>query len=495
MSKRINIFLSIIFGSALLYFVSCKENTIDPVSFGSLTGTVFDNFNDLPLEGVEISTNPSSSIVYSDSLGHFSVEQIATGEYSFTANLVGYEKTFVNSSISAGINTDITFKIDRQVIQPDPAFTPSPATGTTKLPRDVTLTWESITPNNDSLTYDVFVYESNIQTPLIESIDKADTFLILNNLRYETTYFWQVNVRSTTGGETKGEIWSFGTLDFPDNQFAFTSNESGNFQVYSSNDSSDQKIEITRTPFNSLHPLFSNDRKEIAFSANKTLDYQIRIMDFDGSNIRQVTTLPIAGFHNNGVGFSWWPDNGGFIYSHYEYLYSIDRNGANLKVISTAPADRHYRSCDYSGGTNKIVVQTIGSLIYEGEIYLMNSDGTDTLRIVDDLPGIVENPTFSIDGKQVMYTSDITGFNSQDGRQLDTHIFILDLQTMNSVDVSGSKVAGTNDLQPKFSPDGSKIIFVNTPNTGSSDKSVMVMDVTGGDRTLLFENAEMPDWR
>ena len=478
----------------LLGLVTCRESTIDPVSFGSLSGTVIDSFNNKPLEGVEINTNPSSNVVYSDSLGNFTMQEIATGEYSFTARLNGYEKTFVNANINAGVNTEIAFKLDRQVLQPDPATNPYPKTGSQNVERNLTLTWESSTPVNDTLSFDVFVYESNIDSAVYSSINSADTFLILNDLRYETTYFWQVVVKSATGGETNGELWTFSTVGFPDNRFTFTSNESGSFQVYSSNDSSNQKIQITRTPYNSLNPRFSTNRKEIAYSANPNLDYQIHIMDFNGANIRQVTNLPIASYHNAGSGFSWWPDNGGFVYGHYEKLISIDRNGSNQKIVTNAPAERHFRSVDYSGGANKIVVQTVGSNIYDGEIYLMNLDGTDTIRLVDNLDGIIESPTFSIDGKQVMYTRDVSGFNAANGRQLDAHIFILDLQTLQEIDVSNGKSDGTNDLQPRFSPDGSKIIFVNTSNVIGSRKDVYIMNVNGSNRELLFENSEMPDW-
>ena len=74
-------------------------------------------------------------------------------------------------------------------------------------------------------------------------------------------------------------------------------------------------------------------------------------------------------------------------------------------------------------------------------------------------------------------------------------IFILDLQTMQVIDLSGNKPAGTNDLQPRFFPDGPKIIFVNTSNVLNSLKSVMVMDVNGSKRSLLFNNLEKPQWK
>ncbi len=476
-------------------FASCLEDPIQIDSFGSVSGIVTDSFNDRPLSGVEIDTNPSSSVVISDSLGAFLIPEIAVGEYSFTAQFPGYEKTFVNVTVAEGIKAEVEIKMDRQFSIPDHVTNPTPSTGAKAQPREVTLIWEGSPSIDDTLSYDVFVYESNIDSIVFSSFNLSDTFLTVDELRYETTYFWQVNAKSGTGGESKGDIWNFTTLDFPDNRFLYTSKSTGNYQICSSNDSATQAIQITRTLFNSLSPRYSTDRKEIAYTANGTLENQVYLMNYKGENNEQITNIPVAGFHSNGSEFCWWPDNGGFLYSHYDILYSIDRRGANLTPISTAPSGRHFGDLDYSGSTDKIVVQTIGSLIYEGEIYIMNSNGSDTLRIVDDLPGIIEHPTFSIDGKKVMYTRDFSGFDSPDGRQLDSRIYILDLATMIIDEVSGHKPEGTNDMHPRFSPFGSKIIFTNALNDGSGVSSVYEMNLDGTGRNLLFEDAEMPDWK
>ena len=94
-----------------------------------------------------------------------------------------------------------------------------------------------------------------------------------------------------------------------------------------------------------------------------------------------------------------------------------------------------------------------------------------------------------------MYTRDVSGFESADGRQLDSRIFILDLSTMTATDISTSKQQGTNDLRPRFSPFGSKIIFTNVLNDGSGTVSTYTMDIDGNNRNLLFENADMPNWK
>ncbi len=479
----------------ILLLYSCLEDTFEPFYFGSLSGYVYDNFNDQPLRGVEINTNPSSSVVFSDSTGYFEIEEIASGEYSFTANINGYEKEFINASIINGVTTEITFKLERQVITPEEATNPDPTSETEGTARDLALKWTSTVPKNDSLTFDVFVYESNIDSIAFSKINTKDTFFILNELRYETTYYWQVNTISSTGGKSNGVIWSFTTLDFPDNRYLYSSGYTGNYQVYSTNANNEQRIQITRTPYNSLYPLYNSSRSEIAFVSNASLDNQIYLMDFKGNSKRRITQLPIAGYHNNGMGFSWWPDNGGFIYPHYNKLFSIDRNGSNLVEIATAPVDRHFIHCDYESSGQRIVVLTSGSLIYEGEILIMQADGSNIIQVVPDYPGIIQYPSFSIDGKFLMYTRDVSGFESEDGRQLDSRIYLLNLDTMETTDLSINKPDGTNDLQPRFSPFGTEIIFMNVMNDGSGTKTVYSVDLNGSERTILFENAEMPYWK
>lgn len=476
--------------------ISCLEETIDPAEFGSISGTVFESSGKDGLSGVEIKTTPASYVTFTDSLGNFSFSQLPVGEYTFTASLIGYERTFVSAGISLNLNTEVTILMNRIIARPGLAFNPVPESGALDVERNIQISWSSGNEENDTLSYKVFVYESNLDTPFFQSIGISDTFISLENLRYNCTYFWQVNTISSTEDEVKGELWNFRTIDFPDNRFLFIRPQKGVFQVFSaSGDTSEAAIQITEYPFNSLKPLFGQHRQEIAYISDASGDRQIHIMDNRGQNSRQITSLPIDGYHSNGSEYCWWPDHGGFVYSHYDRLYRIDRNGANLRIILQANPGRHFGDCDYSGAAGKIVVQTLGSVPYEGEIILMDEDGTDSVVIVNDLPGVIENPSFSIDGKKVMFTHDISGFQSLTGRQLDARIFIMDLDSMHATDVSLNKPAGTNDINPQFSPFGSKIIFTNVYNDNSGQASVYTMDLDGTNRQLLFENADMPHWK
>ena len=65
-----------------------------------------------------------------------------------------------------------------------------------------------------------------------------------------------------------------------------------------------------------------------------------------------------------------------------------------------------------------------------------------------------------------------------------------------------NKNDGSVDLDPRFSPDEAKVIFVNTNNDGVSQKNIFTQNVkedgTANDnqynREELVQDAIMPDW-
>ncbi|MNY53482.1 hypothetical protein D3C86_1892450 [compost metagenome] len=66
------------------------------------------------------------------------------------------------------------------------------------------------------------------------------------------------------------------------------------------------------------------------------------------------------------------------------------------------------------------------------------------------------------------------------------------------ISAESEKPNGSNDLDPRFSPNNAQVIFTNTSNDGISQKTVMMIDLSSSEsdleRTILFSNAEMPDF-
>jgi TolB protein len=485
----------------LLSAISCKEDTIAPELFGSIEGKVIEARQDsliINISGASVSTAPATTSWVTDANGEFTFADISVGSYTISVTKIGYESKTVTVSVREDQTTSVVIQLETAPITeaPGKVYNPIPENEALDQLRNLNLSWSPDSTSDINLQkFDVYLYDSQAPGRVLLAGNLEDTTFNAEMLDYEKTYYWQVDTKLQDTLVTQGDVWSFTVREQPDYRFFYASNRNGNYDIYNSDSLGIDVIQLTNNPFREWWPRLNSNRRYIAFSSDENIDFHIFKMNRDGSDAHQVTTLPIAGYHNNGIGFSWSPDGGKFLYGHYNQLYTVDENGANLTLIATAPAGRHFRECQFSTFGDKIVVLTVGEKIYDNEIYTMNSNGSNMTLVVDNLPGIVESPSWSIDGNKIMYTHDVSGFESPTGRQLDTRIFIKSLVDTTIVDVSSDKLPGTNDTRPSFSPDGAKIIFENTTNDGFNPKDLWIVDLTGDNRTLLILNAETPDYK
>ena len=102
---------------------------------------------------------------------------------------------------------------------------------------------------------------------------------------------------------------------------------------------------------------------------------------------------------------------------------------------------------------------------------------------------------FSISGEKLVYTRDVSGFENLNYRQLDSRIFEHNFSTGISTQISSEKISGTNDLDVRYSPNESELIFTNTSNDGISEKNIFKVRIGMiNSRATLFSGASMPDW-
>ena len=489
-----------------LLFVSCEENTVDPTRYGRLEGQVLDARTNLPLANASVSTAPATSSYVTDAQGRFSIDQAPEGKLAVTVKRADYRQEVLNVTIVEAQTVAVAVLLEKSsaVTAPAAPNRPTPADKATNQPTTVQLAWHPVNPvRGDTLRYDVILYESNSTDRRQILTNSKDSTATVSGLKYNTTYYWQVTVRNTSGGTARADIWSFQTRVQPDNRFLFTRTENGNTDVYSSDETGANLLRLTTSAFIETSPQLSPNRDRVAFTSNATGQFQIYTMNRDGSDVRQVTLQPVDGYFNQGVGYRWSPDGAQLIYSSYNKLYRINRDGTGLTLLATAPADRHFRECDWTALGNKIVVQTVGVSVYDAEIYLLNADGSSLAQLVGNLPGRLDSPSFSIDGRRLMYTRDLDGFDNGTGRQLNAHVFTQNLDGTGLVDVSvgpggtagGGKPIGYNDVVPRYAPDGSKIIFVQINNVAQSVPDIYIMELDGRSRVRLFQNATLPDWK
>lgn len=487
----------------IFVFISCKDNTIEPVFFGSIEGIVLDAVTGAPVNEASVSTTPPSNAIVTNSQGKYFIEDIPVGEYTISVKKNGYKKATVTVSVRedaiAKADTHLE-KDDGSNLPPQKPSNPSPANEAVDQPVSITLKWSAADPDaDDSLSYNIYLYESNMTSQKSAILDHADTSVVIENLKYSTTYFWQVTVKDSSGAETNGSMWSFKTAALPALPFVYASNRSGNYEIYLSDSLSAFNIKLTDDPGRDWMPRFSPRGDMIAFTSSRDNETQLYRMNADGSDLFRITSVPVAGNHNNGFGFCWSADGSRLIYSNYDKLYSININGGSLTLLASAPQGRNFRECSFSPTGDKIVVLAIGQNIFDSEIYIMNADGSGMTMLIDNLPGIIQSPVFSPDGKSILYTKDISGHEVPEGRQLNSHIFLFDLNAKTEVDLSSGKPDGTNDLYPRFSPDGAKVIFTSVNNTGSGVRDVYTLQINESGlnrgRSKIISDAEMADWR
>lgn len=478
--------------------ISC-EDTVDIQEYGIITGSVKDVLTGEPVVGVTISTNPASTVVITDADGKFSIASVPVGDIILSAKKLYYKTYSATINIQPESVNEISILMEKSEGYDLPSgnfVNPKPANGSNGIELTDTLRWQLITnAETDSIKFDFFLFETPDTNPVFQLEQVSDTFAIVRNLKYNKTYYWQVAASSKDSLFAYSKLWNFTTVDFPRLPFLFARTTNGIIDIYGMDSSKQIVIKLTGGQANlNWNPRYNPVTGAIAFVSNRQFNMQLYTMDNKGDDIFKVTTLNVTGNYNNGTGFCWSPDGSKLLYPHYNKLYSINKDGTGLTLIATAPEGRHFKSCDWSNYTNRIVVATVGDNPYENEIYLLNENGTGMTLLVEDQPGIIENPIFSIDGQKIMYTRDADGLNSWDGRQLNSKIYLYTLADSSTVDLSINKEDGTNDLMPRFSPDGASIIFVNTSNIAGSKHSIYISDTDGNNRQLLEDDATMPEW-
>ena len=490
---------------AALVFVlgACEENPVEPLRYGAITGTVLDARTSRPLANVTISTNPATGSFVTDAQGRFAIDQVPTGQVSLTARKTDYNSITSTVSVSEGQNVPVSLLLEKPTATTPPGAParPNPAPGATNQPTDVPLSWYvASATKGDSLRYDVVLYEGNNINQRTLLTNSKDTTVLATGLLYNTTYYWQVTARNPAGASARGPVWSFQTKSLPDNRYLFARTVAGNTDVYSSNETGANLVRLTSASTVETAPQLSPNRDLVAYASNATGQFQLYTMNRDGSNQRRITSLAAEGYNNPGVGYRWSPDGAQLIYAHYNELYRINRDGTGLTLLATAPANRHFRECDWTAQGNRLVVQTVGVNVFDSELYLLNADGSNPTLLVGNVPGRLDSPSFSVDGTRVVYTRDVDGFNSNTGRQLNARIYTQRLDGTGLTEVSApggtsNKPAGTNDLYARFSPDGFRLIFVNTANDDLSPPDIWTCELDGRNRIRLIQNGTLPDWK
>lgn len=481
----------------LLFLVSCSEEKIGESEFGTVTGKVVSADTFEPMENVKILSSPTSSTVFTDETGKFTVSNVKVGEYSFQAQKDGYVAKFEAVSITANNTSEIVFELSKSTANNKPPTVPvlvSPIDNSTAQAVSLDLTWTATDPNNDVLTFKVILRnDSNSDVKTFENIKEKK--LALTDLLFGTKYYWQVEVNDGVNTSVLSSISAFTTITFPATRYLFVKKVNDNNVIFTADDAGKQ-YQLTSSDKNSWRPRRNNQAQKIAFVGTNGSQNDIYTMNFDGTGIKKVTnSVSIAGFNSDYIGYSWNASGSEFIYPNFDKLYKISSDGSGLTKIFQTPNGKFISECDWSADGTKIALKVNDANGYNTEIYVIDNSGVITTSIIAGQPGAIGGLHFSVTGLKLVYTKDITGFESPTYRQLDTRIFEYNFITASSYQIVTEKISGTNDLDVRYAPNESELIFTNTSNDGISVKNIVKTSFgVANSRVILFSGTSMPDW-
>ena len=252
-----------------------------------------------------------------------------------------------------------------------------------------------------------------------------------------------------------GPAWS------PDGtRIAFNSIRDGNWEIYVMNVDGSGQARLTNNSTNDFDPAWSPDGTRIAFYSYRDGNWDIYVMNADGTGQVRLT--------NNAAGDvspAWSPDGTRIAFNSDRdgndeiYVMNADGSGpvrlTNYSAIDAAPA--------WSPDGTRLAYESYRGVYYA--IHVMNADGSGQTPLTDS-SGSDVSPAWSPDGTRIAFRSD------RDGNR--------ELYLMNADGSGQTRLTNysDHDEEPAWSPDGTRIAFTSYRD-GNLD--IYVMWVPAGD--------------
>jgi hypothetical protein len=246
-------------------------------------------------------------------------------------------------------------------------------------------------------------------------------------------------------------------------------------------------------------PVWSRDGSRIAFHTDRDAaeaepreDYNIYVMDADGTNLVQITDDPAGEFFPD-----WSPDGTRLVFarqsenSETRHLVIVDLATGAERELTDPTSDADFPAWSPDGTKVAFSSMTSGDCSWEGtdcntSIFTINADGSGLTQLTD-VPGIDSFPDWSPDGREIAFHT--TRADPTSGRW---DIYVMSFDGMEVFPLTNDPGV---DQFPSWSPDGRLVLF---QSDRSGNPHLYTMRGTDGSGITLIAPeipyAAFPDW-
>jgi Tol biopolymer transport system component len=248
-------------------------------------------------------------------------------------------------------------------------------------------------------------------------------------------------------------------------------------------------------------PVWSPDGNSIAFFSDLGGNPDIYVMSSDGSHVEQLTRDAFASLYftkspddrspswspdGSQIAFESGRDNQKMTYVDHD-IYVMTADGSNVRRLTDDGADEG--SPRWSPDGDSIAYAKKDYFSAQGlienpawDIYVMNADGTDQMQLTND-PSSELEPSWSPDGTRIAFISDRNGENFD--------IYVMNADGSNVTQLTNDSA---NEFGPTWSPDGNQIVFNSDAN---GNVQLFMISIDGSNLVQLTEdssNSAYADW-
>lgn len=233
-------------------------------------------------------------------------------------------------------------------------------------------------------------------------------------------------------------------------------------------------------------PSISPDGKYVAFLSEKDLfTIDLFLADAKTGRVLRKLTSKVSNTHIDEFNFiesagAWSPDSKQFAFSvtsgGRNRIIIIDVNsGRTLKDLSMGKAQQ-FSNLTWSPNGKDIAFNGLAN--GQNDLYLYNLPTKKLIQLTDDKYSDFQ-PSFSHDGKKIVFSSDRSTYGQFLEQDIPFNLAVYDLETKKTTDIKVFN--GANNLNPQFAPDDQSIYFLSNRdgfrnlyryhlNTGTTDQ-------------------------